>query len=807
MKRIQIDVNGRPDRVKVTPVDFLGAEFGQYRAACDRGGARFDATLRANVAALEAVPRLVEALRSVGLEALLSPALAAQMQARAAAAAQDGVAATERSRAVDAELAKRGLALFSFQRGAVQWLSQRRTAALFSEQGTGKTIMTLAAVPAGARMIVVAPAVVKGVWAREIPRWRPDLRAQYCTGRGSFRLPAESEAVVLNFDILPKSAAELQAEMATLVGASADAAARLPQLTGWALLGAALVVAAAETVRAELAGELAAAEAPLHPETVLVVDEAHLCKGGNRTQRGRRILALRDRVLAAGGRIYILTGTPLVNRPMELWIVLEIAGLAQEAFGSFGAYMRLYDAQRGRYGIEWGQPSPEVAQRLQHVSLRHERAQVLPDLPTKIYETMDVEISAAARRACDRIAAALRARGIDILGQFDAAEARKVLGAEFQELAKARAELATAKIPAMLQLVEEAEAAGEPLVVASAHRAPIDTLKGRDGWAVITGDTAPADRTRIEDEFQNGRLLGVAMTIRAGGIGITLTRSNRIVFVDRDYTPAANQQTEDRICRIGQTRGCIVTSLTADHEVDRRVNELLTEKALLVADTVSASAVTTDCVTTVAQSLASVQATVGIAAPTSNRNRAQNDADRAVAEAFLRLPATSDFVKSLQNQYADSGWSPRQWDAARRNVQEQQERAARQAAADAQRAERDRVARLSPEQQKRERRLQSEQKIRAKARASAQQNVENETVRGPATAQERWAAEAVAALDGMNPDMATVENGEGFNKPDSGVGQFYAFSVQQGGLTDQQWIDAVKLCRKYHGQIGRCPQE
>jgi SNF2 family DNA or RNA helicase len=149
--------------------------------------------------------------------------------------------------------------------------------------------------------------------------------------------------------------------------------------------------------------------------------------------------------------------------------------------------------------------------------------------------------------------------------------------------------LAIAKIPAMLRMVEDFEEQEEPLVVFSAHRAPIDELEKRKGWGVITGDTSPEERSRLEARFQAGDLLGIGCTIRAGGVSITLTRACNALFVDREWTPALNSQAEDRTYRIGQDRPVLITTLVADHPLDLRVTELTTDKQVLIDASVDAA--------------------------------------------------------------------------------------------------------------------------------------------------------------------------------------------------------------------------
>jgi hypothetical protein len=130
----------------------------------------------------------------------------------------------------------------------------------------------------------------------------------------------------------------------------------------------------------------------------------------------------------------------------------------------------------------------------------------------------------------------------------------------------------------MVEVVEQYEENDEPLIVFSAHRAPIDYLGQRPGWITITGDTSVTERGTIVEDFQAGKYKGIALTISSGGVGITLTHAAHALFVDLMWTPALNWQAEDRLCRIGQDRGCQIHWLVMKHPVELRVHQLLTIK-------------------------------------------------------------------------------------------------------------------------------------------------------------------------------------------------------------------------------------
>lgn len=197
-------------------------------------------------------------------------------------------------------------------------------------------------------------------------------------------------------------------------------------------------------------------------------------------------------------------------------------------------------------------------------------------------------IDAKTRRLADSIVATLKERGIDL---EDAETKLNLKDIPFELLSAVRKALATSKIPALLSLVEDYEESDEPLVVFSDHRAPVEVFEGRDGWATITGSTSPENRHDAVERFQAGELKGIAGTIKAMGIGLTLTRAHHVILNDLNWTPALNAQAEDRLCRIGQTRGVIVTRLVANHPLERRITELLVEKQKVIEASVEASAV------------------------------------------------------------------------------------------------------------------------------------------------------------------------------------------------------------------------
>lgn len=421
-----------------------------------------------------------------------------------------------------------------YQEQGIEWLCSRRAALLLDDMGTGKSMMALSAAGGLAlrpRVLVVAPASVVGGWLVEARAWLGDVQATRIAAGADFRWPAEGEVVALSYDAL---------------------------------------------ARADALGLLRNAPAGV----VFIPDEVHLCKNA-KVQRTKAARAARRAVLANGGWAWGLTGTPIQNAPAELWTVLGVLGLGEEAFGSYP-----------RYCTAWGGPeavrspdaaaTPAVAEGLARVAIRRTKDEVLPDLPPKRVEVRHAPLEGRAAELAEDLRR--RVEGL-APGACEADIARALEAAsELGEVAAARAVIALAKLPVALEEVEACEAAGEPLVVATAHRSVAETIGGRPGWGLIAGGVPPEERTRIVADFQAGKLCGVALTIRAGGTGLTLTRAARILFVDQDWNPAQNAQCEDRIHRIGQTRPCTVVVLVGDCWIERRVEALCGSKSALAAD-------------------------------------------------------------------------------------------------------------------------------------------------------------------------------------------------------------------------------
>lgn len=448
--------------------------------------------------------------------------------------------------------------LFDYQKEGADFLSSRSVALLGDEMGTGKTIQTLCALPANARVLIVCPSSLKLNWVKEANKWRPDYQvavlssskiqteyeATILVGKDSFRLPEQNEILILNRELLPD------------------------------FLIPSKPVEGKQYMTCDLPEEFTS---KLH-EVCIVVDEAHQFKG-TKTAGHKKMRTLSRNAKST----WALTGTPLLSRPTDLWGVLASCNMEKIVFNKYGTrpydyFKDCFNGIDGRFGINWGEPRKEVPDLMSRVRLARKRADVLKDLPNKIYT--DIMLS------FDNSDGSVIKKQLDDLNEKFGQVLSNGNLPPLQSFSTIRSALAKSRIPAMLEYVEDCEEQEVPLVIFSVHKAPFDALRLRDGWEIIDGDTKVDVRQRIVDDFQNGKLKGVGCTIQAGGVGITLTHAWKCLFVDLDWTPAFNSQAESRLIRIGQeSKKVEIVRFVNDHPLDRRIFELLSQKETLVSQT------------------------------------------------------------------------------------------------------------------------------------------------------------------------------------------------------------------------------
>ena len=482
--------------------------------------------------------------------------------------------------------------LFPHQIEGVAFLLGRKRAILADDMGLGKTRQAIVALrhvaPAGP-YLVVCPASVKRNWAREIHIAAPDA-STHIVERGA-EVPAQPEWVIVNYDLLSK-------HMDTLV--------RVP----WA---------------------------------GLVFDEAHYLKN-HTSARSKLARQLADQARTRGGPapvVYLLTGTPLTNRPRDLFVLLQLVG---HSLGrSFLSFAKRYcAAEKNQYGWQTRGASniEELTVQLHGVMLRRSKGQVLA-LPPKLRTWLPIPVPKGTGVSDMR-------KVVDLLiGERDLApgstiDERRLRGRLLHAVTRARQKLAEVKVDATVDLVTGAVEQGEKVIVFSCFEEPMNKLARAFGESavVLTGKTPAEKRQALVDRFQNDENVRIFLAnIIAGGIGTNLTAATQVVFNDLDWVPANHWQAEDRAYRIGQTRTVNVTYMVAADTIDDFVQGVLEKKSALVSAVVDGKALAPDLSGDVLDELQRALRAVSSGIEDPSAVKEEDLVDRLLRQARLDLEA------------------------------------------------------------------------------------------------------------------------------------------------------------------------
>lgn len=274
----------------------------------------------------------------------------------------------------------------------------------------------------------------------------------------------------------------------------------------------------------------------------VIIDEVHRCKDG-KTQQSKFVMGI------AKGKEFVLalTGTPVVNKPIDLIPQLHIINRLE----NFGGYTGFVD----RYCQGFNQASnlKELNYLLhKHCFYRREKSEVLKDLPDKMRSIIkcDIENRAEYTKAENNLKAYLK----ENMGKSDAEITKSLRGEVMVMIQILKKIAARGKIDSVVEHINEVVDAGEKIVVFAWHKEIVHELKKAIPESVtIVGDDSMDQRQRAVDGFQNDPKVQVIIcNIKSGGVGITLTASSRVSFIELPWHPADCEQGEDRCIAKGQ---------------------------------------------------------------------------------------------------------------------------------------------------------------------------------------------------------------------------------------------------------------
>jgi len=420
----------------------------------------------------------------------------------------------------------KGKELLPFQKAGLEFIDLTFGRAIIADDmGLGKTIQALAYLqtyPDIRPAIIVCPASVKFNWRNEINQWLTTTENLVVIDKGKPDI-SKASIVIINYDILGKWLPDLKA---------------------------------------------------INPE-VIIFDESHMLKNSKaaRTKAAKNLSSEIDHVLA-------LTGTPILNKPVELFAQLNIVNPKAYPANTFFSYAKKYcDGHQNNFGWDFNGSSnlEELSDELKGFMIRRTKEQVLSELPPK-RRTM-VLLPMSNRKAYDLAFAEFKA--------WRAAEEKPYERDVLEWLETLKKHCTTGKLTAAKEWVKDFLETENKLVLFGTHQMTIDFfMKEFKECAVkIDGSTSQKERERAVYRFQNEEKIKLFVgNIKAAGVGITLTAASNVAFMELDWTPALHDQAEDRCNRIGQKTAVNSYYLLAEHTLDANILRMLENKKNIIEE-------------------------------------------------------------------------------------------------------------------------------------------------------------------------------------------------------------------------------
>jgi len=315
--------------------------------------------------------------------------------------------------------------------------------------------------------------------------------------------------------------------------------------------------------------------------SLIVGDESQSIKSG-KAQRSRAFLKLTSH------RRVLLTGTPILNRPEELWTSLK--WLDPHSWTNWYEFVTRYcAAHRDRFGLNTSGSSnlAELNRILRStIMIRRLKRDVLPELPPKVRQIIEVPCADMAlinteiakwkewKRAEIRLKVLERkAKIMHKESEFaDRIKAmRQDVFAGFAELSKARHDTAVYKLPTIIAHLKSAIESGHKLVFFAHHRDVLTEVQVAfpNISVVLMGGMTTTAKDFAVTRFQTDDTCRLFVgSLKAAGVGLTLTASSHTVFGEIDWSPAVITQAEDRLARIGQKNSVLVQHIVLEGSLD-----------------------------------------------------------------------------------------------------------------------------------------------------------------------------------------------------------------------------------------------
>ena len=409
--------------------------------------------------------------------------------------------------------------LYDHQKSGIKFLLSRSGCILGDDMGLAKTAQSIiAALESGAeRILVVCPASVKINWLREINCYCDDVVIV------SGKKWKSAKFTIINYDILKnfhtvKERGKKQED----------------------------IILKRELIDAKF--------------DIVIIDEAHKLKNP-KSIRGKIMSELSIKFNV--NRVWLLTGTPITNRPMDYYNLLKI--IRSSISENWIYYTKRYCAGRHFFkklksGVKkeiWltdgASNLEEMANKTKNIILRRKKEDVL-DMPEKTIVPLFHELEENERSEYDTL--------WDEYVELRQAEGKPInLQRDLTESMLLRKFIAMKSIPRTIDIVENAIEQGHKVIVFTTFTDELLELANYFGNSAVThyGKMTEKQKQRSIDDFMSNSKINILIgNVISAGVGINLTAADIIVFNSFDWTPGNNSQAEDRAFRIGQKNNVTV---------------------------------------------------------------------------------------------------------------------------------------------------------------------------------------------------------------------------------------------------------
>ena len=427
--------------------------------------------------------------------------------------------------------------LLNFQKEGLDFLLKSSGNALLAdEMGLGKTVQTLSYVATEKQtfpLLVIAPLVTLKNWEREIEKF---LKKKSRNGRiidssspsvtlirtGKLKELPKTDIYVINYELLFKRYSDL-----------ANVGIR-----------------------------------------TVVCDEVHNLRSKT-TQKYKSVkkLAALSTILYRIG----LSGTPIYNRGSEIWPIIDI--LKPGLLGSFKEFCEYfcYVNDKGKAIVLENKRASLRNELQKHVMLRRKKSDVLKELKDKVrYKQVIASDTDYYLEELNKIWKRLEE-------EQKVAETEFSKSASYQRAIQSERQIAgVAKLPHVINFVKDIMEIEESVVVFCHHKVIHkllhESLQEFSPVSIIGGQSDKLRQDQI-DKFQRGESKLMIAGIRAGNVGINLTRAKYVIFAELDWSPAIHRQAEDRLHRIGQKNTVFAYYLIGNGTLDDHVANILVDKS------------------------------------------------------------------------------------------------------------------------------------------------------------------------------------------------------------------------------------